>query len=262
MSLQKERYRYFIMKKATLILILLCSLLLSACGANAAVFPNKTPLSAEETADRLMESLRDLNLDFFNEHSDNYISTERNWLGIPTRTDYQVFDDLLQPFHRNRKRYQTNYQVSQKLMENLSWEIKDIRQEGSHAEIDMEITNIDMVKATGYYEISLLENMVAPETDSLFQFARDIIGLIRSASSAEGLTLAMDQLSEDDLSTMNVTVLAYREDSIWKIRLNEDFINAIMGNINSWDYPDEIGQKIEELTLRYEEKMNHLTDTP
>ncbi len=259
------------MKKAKFILIFLCtlfySLLLSACGANAAGLSAQSALSAEETAERVMESLRDLNLDFFNEHSDNYISTERNWLGIPTRKDYQVFDELLQPFHRNGKRYLTNYRFSQKLMGNLSWEIKEVRQEDSLAEIDMEITNIDMAKAAGYFEISLLEDMLDTESTGFLGFAKDIAGLIHSVGSLEGLPVAMDQLGEDDISVMDVTLTAYREDGVWKIRLNQDFINAFMGNMNSMDYPDEIEQKIEELTLQYEKKIDTLltdqmADTP
>ena len=244
------------MKNVNFVLVLLCTLLLSACGAKDANSTMQSPLTAEETADQLMKSLKDLNLDFFNEHSDNHINTERTWLGIPTRRDYQVFDDLLQPFHGNWKKYQKNYVFSKKLMENLDWEIKSVRQKGSQTEIDMEITNIDMEKATGYYEISLLENMIEGEETGYFQLAKDIIGLIHSVGSTDGLSLAMDQLTEDDRATINVTLFAYQEDDIWKIRLNQDFINAFMGNINSSTYPDEIERKIEELTLQYEEKMN------
>lgn len=248
------------MKKLKLILLLLSTLFLFACGASPAAAPEQALLTPEGTADRLMESLKELNLDFFNGHSDNYVSTERNWLGIPTRKEYQVFNDLLQPFHGNGKRYRNNYQFSQKLMENLAWEIKAVRRQGSQAEIDMEITNIDMAKATGYYEIFLLENMVDGETAGFSQLVKDIAGLIRSAGSIESLCLAMDQLDEDDVSTISVTLLAYQEDGIWKIHLNEDFINAFMGNINLGDYSDEIEQRIEELTLQYEEKVERMAD--
>ena len=42
-------------------------------------------------------------------------------------------------------------------MEHMTWEIKDVRQNGEKAEIDMEISNIDMQKVMGEYEILILE---------------------------------------------------------------------------------------------------------
>jgi len=258
----KERHRYPSMKNVKLILILLLALLLSACGANTASSPEQSLLTPEETTERLMESLKNLDLDFFNKHSDNYVSTERNWLGIPTRKEYQVFNQLLQPFHGNGKRYRANYQFSQKLMENLAWEIKTVRQEGSQAEINMEVTNIDMAKAMGYYTISLLENMNDGEGTGFFRLTKDIADLIYSAGSVDNLILAIEKLDKDDVSTINVTLLAYQEDGIWKIHLNEDFINAFMGNIDSENYSHEIERKIEDLTLQYEEKFELPPDTP
>lgn len=246
--------------KHILILFLVFTFLLSACGANTAKEPEENLLTVEESANQFMENLKSLNLDFFNEHSDNYVSSERNWLGITTRKDYQVFDDLLQPFHGNDKRYQAAHRVSESLMKNLSWEITDVREENEQAEIDMKISNINMAKAMGYYEISLLENMIAGEGTGVFQFVKDIIGLVRSAANMDNLILAMEKLSPEDVSTISVTLRAYQEDGIWKFHLNDDFINAFMGNINSSDYYKEIDQKIEELTLQYEEKMSGLTD--
>ena len=80
-------------------LVLTGSLLLSACSAKTqtqAEAASLSPLSVQDTAQLIMESLKSLDLDTFNEYSDNYVSTERNWLGIPVRKEYQVFSELRQ----------------------------------------------------------------------------------------------------------------------------------------------------------------------
>lgn len=244
--------------KHILILFLLLTFLLSACGTNAAKAPEESPLTAKESAEQFMENLRSLNLDYFNQHSDNYVSSEKNWLGVTTRKEYQVFSELLQPFHGNEKRYQANHRLAESLIKNLTWEITDVHEENAQAEIHMKISNIDMAKATGYYEIALLENMIAGEGTGFSQLVKDISGLARSISDTDNLILAMEKLTPDDLSTINITLNAYQENGIWKFHLNDDFINAFMGDINSADYSPEIEERINELTLQYEQKMTRM----
>lgn len=252
------------MKKFRLLILTLLSMfLLSACAGNTSGQSVSVPLTPEETADLLMESLRTLNLDLINEYSDNYVSSEQNWLGVTVRKEFQVFNNLLQPFQRKGKRYQSNYRFSQKLMETLSWEIKAVRQEGTQAEIDMKITNIDMQKITGYYTISLLENMIASEGTGLTGIIGDFYGLIRSAGSGEDLTRVLEQTdpgNPDNLSSIDITLSAYQEKGVWKIHLNDDFINAFMGNISAEGYSKEIEKRIDELTLQYEEKVSRMAE--
>lgn len=247
------------MKKILFILFLL-SMLLSGCGNAAASKQSQSQLTPDESADRFMENLKCLNLDFINDHSDNFIRSEKNWLGVTTRKEYRIFNELLQPFHRSRKRYQANHRIAESLMQNLTWEITGVRVENASAEIDMQISNIDMAKATGYFEISLLEAMLEGEETGFFQFVKDMTGLIYSASDTNKLILAMESLGQDDISTQSVTLFAYQENGTWKFHLNDDFINASLGNINSADYPAEIKQQVETLTLQYEEKMNRMAE--
>lgn len=235
-------------------LVLTGSLLLSACSAKTqtqAEAASLSPLSIQDTTQLMMESLKSLDLDTFNEYSDNYVSTERNWLGIPVRKEYQVFSELLQPFPKKGKRYQANYRLTEKLMENLTWEIKDVRTDNTTAKVDMEITNIDMAKATGYYEISLIESMLESEGMGIVQLIKDVSEITRNM---DGLILAIEQLAAEDTHTARVTLSACRENGHWRFELNEDFINAFMGNINSQDYPDEIDRRLNELYRQYEEK--------
>lgn len=64
-----------------------------------------------------MESLKDLDLEAFNGCTDNYVSTERNWIGIPVRREYKVFNELLQPGVETGKRYEVNYRLAEKIVE-------------------------------------------------------------------------------------------------------------------------------------------------
>ena len=79
------------------VLMLLSVFLLSACGEQADIRSAADLSAPEEAADLMMESLKGLNLDLFNEYTDNYVGSERNWLGITVRKEYQVFNELL-PF--------------------------------------------------------------------------------------------------------------------------------------------------------------------
>ena len=136
-------------------------------------------------------------------------------------------------------------------MENLTWEIKDVRTDNTTAKVDMEITNIDMAKATGYYEISLMESMLESEGMGIVQLIKDVSEITRNT---DGLILAIEQLAAEDTHTARVTLSACRENGHWRFELNEDFINAFMGNINSQNYPDEINRRLNELYRQYEEK--------
>lgn len=59
----------------------------------------------------------------------------------------------------------------------MTWEIKDVRQNGEKAEIDMEISNINMQKVMGEYEILILENMLESGGSGIGQLIRDMLDL-------------------------------------------------------------------------------------
>ncbi len=81
-------------------------------------------------------------------------------------------------------------------MEHMTCEIKDVRQDGEMAEIDIEISNIDMQKVMGEYEILILENMLVSEWSFiclliLYMFdlgngKEDLINLMVNAGSEKG----------------------------------------------------------------------------
>lgn len=236
------------------ILMLTIILFPSGCGKAG---QNIGADSVETAAEQVMESLRILDLDTFNSYTDNYVQTYHNWLGIPTGREYHVFNELLQPGLKCGKRYENAYRLSGKIMENLSWEITDVRENGGKAEIDMDITNLDMGSAEGYYEIYILENMLSGEGLGLSQLMRDMSDLLDDNSI---LLAIMERMEEEEKSTISVTVSAYRENGSWKIHVSDEFINAFMGNINTEEYAEDIEQRIAELEQACEEKADEWAD--
>ena len=82
----------------TVLLLLSICLTLGACSAKKA----DTEASPRDTAKYAMEALKQLDLETWNRYTDNYVSTEKNWLGIPVSREYRVFNELLQPGHQQQ----------------------------------------------------------------------------------------------------------------------------------------------------------------
>ena len=140
----------------TVLLLLSICLTLGACTAKKA----DTETSPQDTAKYAMEALKQLDLETWNRYTDNYVSTEKNWLGIPVSREYRVFNELLQPGLWKGKRYQSNYRFAQGLVKHLTWKIEAVRENGESAEIDMVISNRDMKDVTGNYLIYVMEEML------------------------------------------------------------------------------------------------------
>lgn len=235
-------------------------LAMSACSAYAAGGRGNASLGAEETAECTMESLKVLDLDQFNQCTDNYVETYRNWIGIPVESEYRVFNELLQPgvkLGKWKKKYEFNRKLSEKMMENLAWKIEDVQEEGNQAEITMEISNLNMADVMGKYEIRIWENMIAGEGTGLGQMIKDLTNIM---DDEEGLLAVLEECDAEDISTIEVTVTAFREDGAWKLHLDDAFVNAFMGNINAEEYSEDVQRRIEELEKRQEEKVDEWAD--
>ena len=204
----------------------------------------------ERTVQWTMESLKELDLDTFNECTDNYVETYYNWFGFPVETEYRIFNELLQPGFKTGKRYRFQRQMAEKVVEELEWEVMDIREESGAAEIDMIITNRNMADAMGYYEISVWEGMIAAEGSGMWQMVSDMADLV---NGKEELLAMID--AQEETFTIAVTVTAYREDGGWRLHLDDAFINAFMGNLNRGDYSEEIQERLEQLEKEYEDKL-------
>ncbi|MCX4352556.1 MAG: hypothetical protein OSJ60_13070 [Lachnospiraceae bacterium] len=230
-------------------ILLLSVLVLSGCGFQEKEGERETP---EQVLCQTMESLKELDLEKFNEYTDNYVGAERNWIGVVTRREYKVFSELQQPGFKGGKWYEANYKFAEKIVEHMTWEIKDVRQNGEKAEIDMEISNIDMQKVMGEYEILILENMLESGGSGIGQLIRDMLDL---ANGKEDLINLMDDVSSEQVCRMEVAVDVYQIEGQWQVNISDDFINAFMGNIMAEKYPEELEERINELTQKYEKKM-------
>lgn len=96
-------------------ILLLSVLVLSGCGFQEKEGERETP---EQVLCQTMESLKELDLQKFNEYTDNYVGTERNWIGAVTRRVYKVFSELQQPGFKGRKWYEANYKFAEKIVNN------------------------------------------------------------------------------------------------------------------------------------------------
>ena len=239
-------------KAGAAILLGISVLFLYACaGQQAEVDRAETELSTpEEAVQAAMEALKELDMKAFNAYTDNYAGTRRNWLGFPVEKEYRVFNDLMNPGWKKGARYEANYKLAEKSLARLTWEIRDVKQEADRAEVDMEITNIDMAKVLGKYEIYELEYLANGGEFGVGQFVK---GMFRLTNAAEDLAAIMDTLGEEDVCTVSVTVQVYREKECWKVHLGQDFIDAFLGYGESEKYPLEMQKRIEELTEEIEE---------
>lgn len=248
------------LKTKILVIMLSGCLAMSACSACEAKGQGDFSRGVEETAEWTMESLKALDLDRFNRCTDNYVETYRNWIGIPVESEYRVFNELLQPgvkIGKRKKKYEFHRKLAGKMMENLAWEIEDVREDGNQAEITMEISNLNMADVMGKYELRIWENMVASDGTGLIQMVKD---LTKITDDEEGLLSVVEECDKEDISTINVTVTAVREDGAWRLHLDDAFINAFMGNIDAEEYSEDVRQRIEELERQQEEKMDEWTE--
>lgn len=239
------------MKKMKLFLALIMGLCLTACGGNAA---NKS--TPEAALENTMESLKALDLEAFNDHTDNYITTHRNWIGIPVQREYRVFNELMQPGLRGVKHYRWNKELAEKIVENLSWEIGEVREEGDEAQIDLTLSNKDLTDVTGVYSLNLMKGMIESEGIGLMHLAGEVYDLVNNGGD---LCEIVDEMNQT--RSFTVTVQAKRENGKWVIHLSEDFINAIMGNFwggFSDGYSEEIEKQLENLDSEMDRKADQI----
>lgn len=232
---------------------------LNACGVYAAGNRGES-YTAAETAECVMESLKELDLDRFNACTDNHVATYHNWIGLPVESEYRVFNELLQPgvkLGKRKEKYEFNRKLSEKMMENLAWEIEEVREEGNQAEIVMEITNLDMTKVMGEYELLLLDHVLESEGAGIWRMFGDLANIM---DEEEGLLAIVEECDEKDVITLQVTATAFLEEGQWRLHLDDAFINAFMGNIDAGEYSEDMQRQVREMEKRTEEKIDEWAD--
>lgn len=237
----------------TVCIFFLClnaSYFLNGCGNKAKAASPSTP---QETMDLIMESIKNLDMKVFNQYTDNYVETYYNLFG-GVDVEYRAFNTLLKYRSKQGKRYQSEYNLSKKITENLTWEIKDVRENSNTAEIDLFITNADIGKALGNYEMKIMEDVLTGEGAGLGSLITDMSELI---TDKETLISMIDDLGTEDIVSFDVTVLAYQEDDQWKIHLSPTFINAFSGNLYDADYSEDTKQRLSEIEEQLDDKLDN-----
>ncbi|MCH1981186.1 hypothetical protein MCG98_01165 [Ruminococcus sp. OA3] len=224
--------------------LLLC-LCLAACVQKSKIETWKTP---EKAAESVMHALKTLDLETLNESGDDYVSTERNWIGFPTRKEYRVFNELLQPALFKGRKYKANKKFAEKIVENLSWEISEVQENKDQADIKMKIMNEDMSDVMGYYMIGIMERMLKAEGSGLKQMIRDLSNIDYDKG---GVLSYMDRA--EGISSTDVTVRAYQGDEGWKLHISDSFINAFMGNLDANHLSEDVEKHLCELEDEYEQ---------
>ena len=245
------------MKKRKVFLAIIISLCLMACGSKA-VDASEASGTPKEAMECTMESLKILDLKAFNNYTDNYMSTERNWLGVPVRREYKVFNELQQSGLKNGKKYKWNKELAEKIVENLSWEIGEVREKDHEAWIDITLTNKDLTDVGGIYAIYLLKGMIDSEGTGIMHMVRDISNLVNDGR--DDLCAIVNEM--DQTSSIAVTVQAKKEYGKWIICLSDDFIEAFMGNIggglSDGEYSEEVERQIEDLESELDRKAEQI----
>jgi len=219
--------------------VLAAAVLFTACAGRTKETKADTP---REAAEQVMTSIKELDLKTFNAYTDNYEGTRRN---------FKVFQELLQFHVFESKRYKEKYRFARKVVEELDWEIGEVKEQdgGREARIEMTITNRDMARAIERYTMWVMEEAVNEAG-------------IGAASLAGNISWTLNQCDDDLIRfidetehtrTDQVSVTAYQEDGGWKLKLTDEFINAFMGNMDSEEYDEELEEHMDELLKKLED---------
>ena len=239
------------MKKWILALVMVC-LCLTGCSGRTGAMRHQSP---EAAAESMMQSLKSLDLEAFNDCTDNLVSRDRSWLGFTTAEEYRVFNRISQTDLVKGKRYEADLKFAETITENLSWEIKDVKRNGDKAKVYLAITNTDMTDVTGNYMIHVMEKMIASDDTGLKQLIKDLSGI---EDDKDGMQPYLEAAKGD--KTMAVTVSAKLEDHKWIFHISDAFINGFMGNLNTEHFSKDVENRLEELEDQYEQKMEQWGD--
>lgn len=235
-----------------MLMVVLCCV--SACAGEGRHGSAETP---EEAAEVTLQAIRDLDLDTLNAGSDNCTEVRRGWFGVFEEREYKVFGELLREKNKKSRQYERNYRIAEAVTRNLRWEVQEVREKGDRAEIDLLISNTDICEAQGRYMVRVMEDMLEGGSEGLYGFTGNLFDLPQNTS--EGLCQCIERTER--ISTIEVTVAARKEAGGWILHIDDEFINAFMGNINSEEIPEEWERQFEELEHAYERKLEGLAES-
>ena len=96
-------------KKGKVVSIVLgVTILLTACAGRTKDTDARAD-TPREAAEKVMQSVKELDFETFNAYTDNDEGTSRNFIGIPVEKEYKVFQEFLQPHIFGGRYYKKKY---------------------------------------------------------------------------------------------------------------------------------------------------------
>ncbi len=110
----------------------------------------------------------------------------------------------------------------------------EVRAEGNNVEAVLAVTNKNLADSGGIYAIQLLEDMIESDRTGIGELVENLWDFARLNMS--GLIKAVDAADEMSTSTVKLQLSKKKTDGSWTVKLNNDFINAFMGDMDSEIY--------------------------
>ena len=208
---------------------LLSLLLLTGCGGQS---PQQQ--SPEDTVNTAFTALKELDIDTFNDYTNN------------KQIGNRIFSELLR-----RNVEQSHLDLAQVLVQDLSWEITDTQIHNDTATVTLTVQNHDFSNALSTYVADLIRNVVnsqATDTD----LARLIKDTINEARNAPQNLLPYLQACNTTMS-VPITVNLKQNNNCWQIQLDDTLCNALIGNFCD----EEVSREVERKLAATEELLNH-----
>ncbi len=197
---------------------LICGILVTGCGADAAKHHAETPEEAIHTA---LTALRELDMQTFNACTNNRKSEKR-----------RMFSDLLE---NEREAY---LPLAQIIVEHLSWEINEIQENGDTATANITIRNKDFSNALGNYVADIIRYV-----EEQHQTGADISVLIGNIAkeSRNNPELLIPYLETcDQECTVDLIINLTRVDETWQIQLDDTLCDSLVGHAGIDDFSKDI----------------------
>lgn len=225
--------------KKILILVVLAFMATVACGQiqndteKADIQQTQNDESVKQNLDEILTALKTLDMNTFNTYSDNQYESKFE--------EYQIFSGLMK---KDKQQVEAERRFAEKVMEDFSWKIGDEKINGETAKIKVTLQNRDMTDVIGNYTVDILSNVSVTG-----QYQNNSYDLCSYIDAQKGTQYQKE-----------VTITLQKEQYKWILLLNDDVINAIMGNMNTEVYSPEVENKIKEQENRIEQQANEITE--
>lgn len=210
---------------------LICTMLITGCGADGAKQKAQTP---EDTINTALSALRELDMETFNACTNNKKGEK-----------YLLFGDLL------KEKGEAYRPLAEAMVANLSWEINSIEETGDTATANVTIRNKDFSDAIGNYIADMIR-YVEEQHSIGADISLLIDNIIKEALNDPELLVPYLAECTEEFSA-DVTINLSRVEDTWQIHLNDSLCDTLIGYAGF----DSFAEDIEPLLKAAEEFMHN-----